>query len=142
MQKATKEKGSGLLHLGEKERIYWIEYSCIVKVGIDLSKVTMLIECDNITITLPRAQILAYNVEDITEENYMISKDSWVNANPITAEDQILCMRQAEYDMKAKIENDDEILLRARERAIILIENYIVKLGEASGVFYSISWNS
>ena len=42
--KSTKEKGSGLAHLGEKERKFWIEYTGVVKIGIEMSDVKTLRE--------------------------------------------------------------------------------------------------
>ena len=39
--KSVKTKGDGIAHIGEKERVFWIEYSGVAKVGIDMSKVKM-----------------------------------------------------------------------------------------------------
>lgn len=59
--KSIKEKGSGLSHILEKERIFWIEYSGSVKFGIDMSKVDMQVSGTQITITIPRARLLIEN---------------------------------------------------------------------------------
>ena len=58
--KSTKEKGSGLAHLGEKERKFWIEYTGVVKIGIEMSDVKTLREKRGVGI-LP-AFILAYSI--------------------------------------------------------------------------------
>ena len=55
--KSTKEKGSGLAHLGEKERKFWIEYTGVVKIGIEMSDVKMDVNGTSVQITIPRAKI-------------------------------------------------------------------------------------
>ena len=42
--KSVKEAGSGLWHIGEKDRTFWIEYTGTARLGIDMSKVSMKIE--------------------------------------------------------------------------------------------------
>ncbi len=39
--KSTKTKGTGLAHVGEKERKFWIEYTGVARIGIDMSDVNM-----------------------------------------------------------------------------------------------------
>jgi hypothetical protein len=138
--KSTKTKGSGLSHLGEKERIFWIEYTGVAKIGIDMSEVKMIVDGTNVTITIPNAKPINYKVESISEDNYIYSVDSWFNKNPISGEEQTKAVNQAQEEMKLSVEKNTSLLVRAQDRAKVLIENYIIRLGEASGVSYQIDW--
>lgn len=137
--KSEKEKGSGLLHIGEKERTFWIEYSGSAKFGIDLSKVTMDINGEQITITIPRAKLLGLSDYSFTEDSY-ISSDDGINKNPITAENQTEAITAANEQIEQLFANDETMLIRAQDRAKVLIENYINHLGELAGIEYQINW--
>ena len=138
--KSVKEKGSGIAHWGEKDRIFWIEYTGIAKVGINMAEVAMEVNGENVTVVLPQATLISCGIEEIDESSFVYSKDSSWNKNPVSAEDQTAAVNQAQEDMKANVENDAALLASARDRAKKLIENYIEKLGEASGVEYTITW--
>jgi hypothetical protein len=138
--KSTKTKGSGLSHLGEKERTFWIEYTGVAQIGIDMSEVKMTVDGTNITITIPNAKLINYKVESISKDNYIYSADSWFNKNPISGEEQTKAVDEAQEEMKSSVESNTSLLVRAQERAKVLIENYIIRLGEASGVSYQIDW--
>ena len=137
--KSTKEPGSGLLHIGEKERIFWIEYSGNVTFGIDISKVTMEIDGEQINITIPGARLLGMSEYNFTEDSY-ISSDDGINKNPITAENQTEAIAAANEQIRQLFANDETMLMRAQNRAKRLIENYIDKLGALSGIEYQINW--
>ena len=68
---STKEKGQGLSHIGEKDREFWIEYSGVAKLGINMAKVSMEIQNKDIVITIPKAQLLGLS-------DYTISPDSYI----------------------------------------------------------------
>lgn len=138
--KSTKTKGSGLSHLGEKERAFWIEYTGVAKIGIDMSEVKMIVDGTNVKITIPKASLINYKVKSISEDNYIFSEDSWFNKNPISAEEQTEAVDQAQKEMKSSVESNTSLFVRAQDRAKVLIENYIIRLGEASGVSYQIEW--
>lgn len=137
--KSVKEKGSGLLHIGEVERIFWIEYSGVAKLGIDMSKVKMEMDGERIEITIPKATLLGLSDYSFTEDSY-ISSDDGLNKNPITAENQTEAVAAANEHIRQLFEKDDTMLLRAQERAKKLIENYINQLSEISGVEYEVDW--
>lgn len=138
--KSVKEKGSGISHWGEKERVFWIEYTGIAKIGINMSEVSMEVNGGNVTVVLPEATLISCAIDKIDESSFKYSEDAWWNKNPVTAEDQTAAVDQAQEDMKANVEKDTALLASARERARKLIENYIEKLGEASGIEYTITW--
>ncbi|MCM1498324.1 MAG: DUF4230 domain-containing protein [Clostridium sp.] len=138
--KSVKEKGEGLSHIGEKERVFWIEYSGVAKFGVDISKVNMETDGERVVITIPKAQLLGLSKYSFTEDSY-ISSDDGINKNPITAENQTEAIAAAEEDIKQLFANDDALLMRAQDNAKKLIENYIKQLGQISEVDYQIEWN-
>ncbi|MCI8529827.1 MAG: DUF4230 domain-containing protein [Lachnospiraceae bacterium] len=137
--KSVKEKGSGLLHIGEVERVFWIEYSGVAKLGIDMSKVAMELDGDQVRITIPKAALLGLSDYSFTEDSY-ISSDDGLNKNPITAENQTEAVAAANEDIRKLFESDHTMLMRAQDRAKKLIENYINQLSELSGRDYKIEW--
>lgn len=55
--KYTKEDASGFW-FWRKDRKFWVEYAGIVTIGIDTSKINMEVQDENVTITIPQAQVL------------------------------------------------------------------------------------
>lgn len=140
--KSTKTSKEGLIHIGEKDRIFWIEYTGIARLGIDISKVKIDVNENNVIVTLPKAEIIGeptIESNSLGEESFFISKDG-LNKNKITADDQTKAISIAQEDMKEKVSKNELLLLRAQNRAKTLIENYINQLGEISGVGYKITW--
>lgn len=139
--KSVKFKQEGITHLGEKDRTFWIEYTGTVKLGIDMSQVTMDIDNNNVTITIPEAEVLEVSVNDSSynEDSYIMSQDGW-NRNKITAEDATEAVKAAKEKMKQTAMENSSLLLNAQERAKKLIENYLVQIGDAVGVKYNIDW--
>jgi hypothetical protein len=137
--KMTKTKGTGIMGIGEKDREYWVEYTGIAKVGIDMSKVKMTMGSENnITIYLPEAELMQMEVKEGSEKT-ISSEDGW-NKNEITADDQTAVIQTAQEEMEATIKENAALLMNAQNRAKTLIENYITRLGEAVGVTYEIEW--
>ena len=137
-----KEAEAGLLHIGEKDRTFWIEYTGVVTLGIDMSQVEMKISGTNIEMTIPEAKILRISIDEssINEESFITSQDS-LNKNKITAEDQTQAINDAQRTMEATASQNSKMLMKAQDRATKLIENYINQLGAAAGVEYNITWN-
>ena len=50
----------------KKDRQFWIEYSGIVTIGINTSLVSIEVDGENVTITIPPAQVLSCKVDDKT----------------------------------------------------------------------------
>ena len=141
--KSTKEPGTGLSHLGEKQRDFWIEYSGTAKIGIDMSELKMDITDDNIiTITVPKAKILSISVdqESYSEDSYVISSDNFIQKNPITADDQTKAISTAQEQIKSEFENNSNLMNSAQDRAQKLIDNYISQIGKATGAEYKVEW--
>lgn len=138
--KSIKEKGKGLSHIGEKERVFWIEYSGVARFGINVSKVTMETKGNEILITIPKAELLGLSDHAFAEGSY-ISSDDGFNKNPITSENQTEAVAAAEEDIREMFAKDDAILSKAQDNAKKLIENYIRQLGQLSKIEYEITWN-
>ena len=139
--KAEKVPEKGITHIGEETRKFWIEYTGITRLGIDMSKVKMEIDGSDIEITLPEAEVLDISIDKKTlnEDSYITSQNSW-NKNKITAEDQTEAIKKAQEEMRKTAEDNSSLLLIAQNRAKVLIENYINQLGEITGVQYHITW--
>lgn len=137
--KSTKTKEIGFSHIGEKDRKFWIEYSGVAKIGIDMSKVNMELEGETITITMPEAKLISMEIPQFEVDNYISTEDGW-NKNKITAEDQTAAIENAQNQMKATVMSNSAMFIQAQERAKKLIENYVAQLSELSEQTYHIEW--
>ena len=137
--KSVQEKGTGISHIGEVDRAFWIEYSGTAKLGVDMSKVTMTIDENTVFITIPKAEVLGLSNYSFAPDNY-ISSDDGINKNPITAENQTKAIAKADEDIRLLFASNEALLMRAQNRARLLIENYINQLNEISGTEYRIEW--
>lgn len=140
--KSEKKSGSGISHLGEVDRKFWIEYTGIAKVGVDVSKVKTKVNGENITVFMPAAKLINIDINenDLNENSYITSGDSWFNNNKITAEDQTSAINDAQATMAESVMGNSALLMNAQNRAKELIENYIVHLGQLSDIEYKIEW--
>lgn len=118
---------------------FWIEYSGIVKVGIDMSKVKMSIKENTVTITIPKAEVLSCKVDEksLDPEKY-IAQTGWLTE--IDAEDEVEAFAQAKEKMEETAKENKSLLLNAQERAKTLIENYINNMGKLVNKTYEIKW--
>ena len=139
--KSEKSAGTGIWHLGEKDRQFWIEYTGTVKLGIDMSKVQMKVDRTNVTVTIPEAEVQQVDVDDdsYNSDSYIFSEDG-INKNEITAEDATSAVENARNEMIKTAEKNTALLVNAQERAKKMIENYIMQLGETAGTEYQITW--
>ena len=142
--KGVKTKGEGLAHLGEKDRKYWIEYEGVVKLGIDLSKVSMRIEGTDVIVTMPEVEIQNISIVESSynADSVIVSEDAFFNKNKITVEEQQSVVEDAQKEMEATLMANSDLKNRAQDRAKTLIESYINNLGQATGVSYNVVWES
>lgn len=140
--KSEKAAEKGISHWGEKDRKFWIEYTGIANLGIDMSKVQMKIEGTDIEVTLPNAELLNISIDEQTlNDNSYLSSADGLNKNEITADDQTAAINEAQQKMKETVQGNTALLLSAQNRAKVLIENYLKQLGEVSDIEYNIKWN-
>lgn len=139
----TKEAGTGIAHWFEKDRKLWIEYTGIVKVGIDMSNVKINANGDQITVFIPKAEIIGKPDvldEEFSRKSFIDSEDGLINKNKITIEDSTKAMEVAQSTMQDSVKNDSQLLKTAQKRARNLIEEYINQFIGISDTLYSIKW--
>lgn len=138
----TVEKDDGISHWFEKDREFWLEYEGVVKIGIDMEDVSIKAGKDKITVTMPHAKVFGgdFKYETLEAPNIIQNKDSWINKNKITSEDQIKAINDAQTEMIKSMNSNKSLMNRAEDRAKLLIENYIDEISDLSGVEYEIVW--
>lgn len=136
--KYKEEDVEGVL-LWKKDKHFWIEYSGIVKVGIDVSLLDISVNENSVEITIPNAKVLDYKVDQasLTEDAYIYAEDSVEG----TAEDETKAFREAQIEMLKVASKDTVLLASAQQRAQKLLEEYIGTISEAVSKDYSIEWN-
>ena len=130
---------NGLLKTGYKQ--FWLEYSGIVEIGIDLKADRIQINNPDaggvVDIYVPDAKVL--NV-DADESSFSIPLDETGLFTSITAKERSDAYAAAQENMRKEAENDQALLRRAKNNAKILLERYIINLGKEMGVEYTVNW--
>lgn len=121
-----------------KDKNFWIEYSGVVTLGIDVSRVTVEVDGTKVTISIPAAEVLSCTVDSssLTKDSYIVAKDSAA----IEAEDEIAAFSVAQADLEATASQDTALLASAQQQAQQLLEDYITNIGKATGKSYTIEW--
>lgn len=121
-----------------KDKNFWIEYSGVVTLGVDVSRVTVEVDGTKVTISIPAAEVLSCTVDSssLTEDSYIVAQDSAA----IEAEDEIEAFSVAQADLEATASQDTALLASAQQQAQQLLEDYITNIGKATGKSYSIEW--
>lgn len=142
--KAVKPRSSGLSGIGESDRQFWFEYSGYVDLGVDMSRVTMTIEGDVVTVTMPSVgPIGGVNVDSSSYDfdSVIIEGEHWynfINPNDITATDLTNAINDTNTDTMYSILSDNTIMMTAQQRAEELIENYIQLVGKYSDTHFTV----
>ena len=125
-------------HWYEKDKKFWVEYSGVVKLGVDASQISISAEGTNVTVTIPEATVLDCIVdsESLTPESYIVDKSS----ADIKAEDEIAAIALAQDALWETALQDRIMLSSAQQRTQLLLEEYIMNVGAATGVEYTITW--
>ena len=132
------EKDASGIWIFKKDKDFWIEYSGVVKVGIDTTNLSINIDRNKVTITLPPAKVLSSKIDEasLTKDSFYVAKDS----AEIEAEDEIKAFKQAQEDMVQAVKEDTILLTNALERVEKLLKDYINNIGELAGVVYDIEF--
>lgn len=135
--KYKEEDAEGILWW-KKDKHFWIEYSGVVRLGIDASLVTIKVEDTNVTITIPEATVQSCKVDSssLTEDSYIVAKDS----ADIDADDETFAFEEAQLRLEENAASDKTLLAQAQQRAQALLEDYVTNIGSAVGKNYSIQW--
>ena len=122
----------------KKDRNFWIEYTGIVTLGVDVSLVNIEVDDETVEITIPPAKVLSCEVdaETLNENSFVVSK----NSAKVEAEHQTEAFKQAQAEIQQKANNDTVLLANAQKRAQKLLEDYINNIGICTGKDYKIKW--
>jgi hypothetical protein len=134
---------SGITHLFEIDRKLFAEYTGTIKFGINLTKVKIDVNGNTINVFIPKAKIIGepnVDKDDFKAESFITSRDSKLNSNPITVDDSTKAYDKAQNEMKENAKNDEELLLKAQQRAKIVIEENINQFSGLNKNDYTINW--
>ncbi len=122
-----------------KDKRFWVEYSATAVLGIDADQVSMELQGDVVSITLPRAEVLDCNVngDSLSPDSYIVDKDS----APVTAEDEVRAFQEAQDSLRQTVEADSDMLDLAQTRAEELLRNYVNSLAKATGTEYQVEFH-
>lgn len=138
--KVEKEKGSGITHIGEKNRKYWIEYTGVVKIGVKMSEITTEVKGNKVIVKMPKAVVLSHNYEDYNDKSIYKNDDSNFNSNKITNEEVNEAITKADNQMLVNVKANKGLFNQAEDNAKKLIKNYIEKIGELSNTNYEVQF--
>lgn len=135
--KFKEEDAQGIL-LWKKDKRFWIEYSGVVKLGIDVSLVNVEIKDTQVTITLPEAKVLCCKVDSasLTEDSFIVDQDS----GDIRAADEVKAFKAAQSKLEEMAASDKALLASAQQRAQDLLTGYIANIETVVGKDYDIKW--
>ena len=135
--KFTQEDASGWW-IWTQDKHFWIEYGGVVTLGVDVSLVSMEIDGDKVTITIPPATVQSCKVDEstLTKDSYIVDKDSAA----ISAEDEVLAFSEAQKKLEETASADKALLAEAQQRTQILLEDYIKNIGNTVGKEYSVTF--
>ncbi len=122
----------------KKDKCFWIEYTGIVNLGIDVSLLTLLVEGDTAKVTLPPIEVLSSRIDEttLTEDSFIIAKDS---VSP-TADEQTALLAAANEAMCQDVRSNKVLINNAQKHAQTLLTNYINYMGQMEGKVYTIEW--
>lgn len=135
--KYFEEDASGIL-FWKKDKQFWIEYSGRVKIGVDVSQVSLSIKDDVVTITMPPATVLSSSVDEttFTSASFIVAN----NSATVDASDQVSALAEAQSRIETEFSENNSLLASAQQRAQYLLEDYVNNIGELVGVNYKIEW--
>lgn len=122
----------------QKDKQFWIEYSGVVTLGVDVSQVTVDVKDTQVTITLPAAKVLNCKVDSgsLTEDSFIVADGS----ASINAEDEVAAFDAAQTKLQETAASDTVLLANAQQRAQSLLEDYVTNVGNVVGKKYTIQW--
>jgi len=133
-----KEEDAEGFWIWKKDKHFWMEYSGVVKLGIEAALVTVEVKDDKVSITMPPAKVMKCTVDEET-----LDSDSIIVANKsadIKAEDLTEAFAEAQKQMELTAMNDTALLAQAQQRAQKLLEDYVNNIGKVTGKQYTVEW--
>ena len=137
-----KEAQDGFLHIFDKDRDLWVEYTGTVELGIDLTKVKVETKGNKVNIFIPKTKILTPNIEQKGKNSFKFydSKDGLLNGNELTMVDSTIAVQTAQEEMIETVKKDTQLLRTAQLRAKNLIEERIAIFSEMDESEYMLEW--
>ena len=122
-----------------KGKRFWVEYSATAVLGINADQVSMKLQGDVVSITLPRARVLncKVNGDSLSKDSYIVDKDS----APVTAQDEVASFQDAQDGLQKTVEADNDMMNLAQKRAEELLRNYVNSLAKATGTEYQVEFH-
>ena len=122
-----------------KGKRFWVEYSATAGLGIDADQVSMELQGDVVSITLPRARVLncKVNGDSLSKDSYIVDKDS----APVTAQDEVAAFQDAQDGLQKTVEADNNMMNLAQKRAEELLRNYVNSLAKATETEYQVEFH-
>ena len=133
-----KEEDAEGFWIWKKDKHFWMEYSGVVKLGIEAALVTIEVNDDKVSITMPPAKVMGCMVDKDS-----LDSDSIIVANKsadVKAEDMTEAFADAQAQMELTAMNDTALLAQAQQRAQKLLEDYVNNIGNVIGKQYTIEW--
>ncbi len=131
-----KEEDAEGFWLWKKDKHFWIEYTGVVKVGIDASLVKMQINDNVVEITIPPAYVMDCKADKLEDDSIIVSQKS----ADIKAEDQTEAFKVAQDKMEETAKADTVLLSNAQQRAQKLLGDYVNNIGRVTDKQYTIKW--
>lgn len=133
-----KEEDAEGFWLWKKDKHFWMEYSGVVKLGIEAALVTIEVKDDKVSITMPPAKVMGCTVdeESLDSESIIVANKS----ADVKAEDMTEAFADAQAQMELTAMNDKVLLAQAQQRAQKLLEDYVNNIGKVIGKEYTIEW--
>lgn len=116
----------------------WFEYDGTMQLGVDVSKVRIEGPDENnvVTIVIPQAQVLG--VPDADESTFSDVYSDTGLLTSITSVDQAEAYAAAQDKMRESAEGNEMLMREARDRAEMLLRQYVEGVGKKLGAEYEI----
>lgn len=126
--------GSWFFNQGYKKA--WVEYSGIVKLGVDVGKVSVKNKGKRgdstvYVISIPAAQVIGE--PDVNEDSFSDPLAESGFLTKITSDDQAKMYDEAQQNMLETAKNDESLLSQAQVRAKSLLEQFVRSMCEEVG---------
>ena len=70
------------------------------------------------------------------------SETTGLGSGKVGAKEQTEAFAEAQAQMQTEVENDETLFIQAKDRAKLLLENYVKNIGDAIGVAYEVRWDT
>ncbi len=135
--KFYQKDASGVL-FWKKDKHFWVEYSGTVKIGIDVSLMSLSVDGNKVTIELPQTKVLGCNLvtNTLNPDSFILAKDS----AKATMDDGFQALEAAQKEMENEVSENRILLETAQDRIKGLLQGYVDGISNLTGKQYYIEW--